>query len=221
VKRNPALGICAAVALVCITSAGSAQTPPSDGYDRTYEELIGPQKLPTLFDPEKYGMQKIDRPEDLFSLLTRKGRCQPGKTVKSGVPCAYVSYASPGTREDAYRESLRPIFKVESEDHIWTFLNSRLSLARIDDLLNVEDLADASGPERRTSYRPTALVGYDENQANCARSDGKSCVDAAHFLVFNRKKLLTPGCMDEIWNKRGGATGSGHQSRCRFDVPAR
>jgi len=202
----------------CIALAANAQTPPGDGFDHTYDEIIGPQKIPELFDPAKHGMTIVENPDRFYELLTEADRCPPKKTAKPRVPCALISYAPPGTVEAAYSQSLRPVFKVVDEDTIWTFLNGTLALAGVHDLWNVQDLTDPNDPDRPT-YDPTALVGQEENQEHCAKSGGLACVEERHFLTFVRQaQILTPGCVDEIWNNRGqgGPTDSGQQSRCRF-----
>lgn len=211
--------VCAVLSAACLmASEADAQTPPERGYDDTYADLIGPQPLPDLFDPADVGMTRVDDPQDLMSLLTVEGRCPPRKPASAGMPCAFISYAPENTREDAFANSLRPVFKVEGNGRVWTFLDGGLALVRISDLQMVSDLQDPSMPD--ASYRPTAIVGYEENQSTCSRLGKDACVDPSHFRTFVEMRYLTPACIDEIWKgRRGGASSVGAQSRCRFREP--
>jgi hypothetical protein len=205
-----------ASAVLSLALPAHAQTPTDDGYDHTYDEIIGPQKLPDLFDPIEHGMEPIESHDQFYAQLIQPGRCPPGKTQRKRVPCAMISYAPPGTFEEAYPRSLRPVLKVESESSVWTFVNGGLVHISIDELWGLQDLSDPTNPER-SSYDPTALVGYEENREHCATSRNQTCLKEEYFLFLaQQSEILTPGCVDEIWSRKGGATGAGAQSRCRF-----
>lgn len=209
-------GFFAAASVLCLTvSMAQAQPPPARGYDDTYADLIGPQPLPDLFDPGDLGMARVDDPQKLLELLTHEDRCPPRKRGTSGIPCALISYAPEKTLKESYASSLRPVFRLEGDERVWTFLDTELSLVQISNLWEVSDLHDANLPG--VTYRPTAVVGYEENNANCSRRGPEKCVDPSHFKMFVEWGYLTPACLDEIWNgRRGGASGVGVQSRCRF-----
>lgn len=187
----------------------AAQELPS--VDNPYEEVLGDQERPAIFDPEHYGMTLVDDPAIFLSLLIEADRCPPGGKGTKGIPCAAISYAPEGTRDEFYQRSLRPIFKVERSGRVWTFLDGQLALVPADFLLSVSDLSDASGLERG-SYVPTALVGYKETEVRCRRDE--PCVE--DFFFTFKSSILTTGCLEKIWNRRGGPTGSGEQSRCVY-----
>lgn len=205
------------LALLCLlTPLALAQSPLSPAYDDTYSDLIGPMPLPDLFDPTVIGMELIEYPSDLEAALTKSSRCPMRKTADRGMPCAFVSYAPENTLKASYLDSLRPVFKVESDSRVWTFLGGELSLVPVAELWEVVDLDDPKLPG--ASYQPTSIVGYEENLSNCARRGREKCVDPSHFEMFVEKGYLTPACIVEIWEgRRGGPSGVGVQSRCRFN----
>lgn len=187
--------------------------PPDDGYDRTYEEIIGPQKLAEIFEPTTLGMQWVEDSDELFDLLIADGRCPVGKRQDPGAPCALISYAPPNTRVDAFENALRPVFRVESASRVWTILDGSLALVDVSKLLATTDLLDSgSGP---MTYVPTALIGYRENTANCERLGRDHCLDSDNFSQYLESGFLTLACKEKIWSRRVGPTGVGQHSRCR------
>jgi hypothetical protein len=204
--------VCASLLLAL---PAQAQTPSRDEDVQPYEEIIGRQ---VYFDPAKFGMSKIETPDRFYDLLTRPERCPPGEPLaktKRKTACAFISYAPPGTNEAAYTKSLRPVFRVVSPDEIWTILDSGLARVSVKKLESVRDLKDPNDPARNRPYTPVAVVGASENEAACRAR--RKCVDTKFFrALIDDVGILTDGCVAEIWDSKGGASGAGEQSRCRY-----
>jgi hypothetical protein len=217
-RLSGSMGRARGFAVVCLAVCWSvhlpahAQTPPGTD-DQPYEEIIGRQEI-TYFDPAKFGMTKVETPDRLYDLLTQAQRCPPGQTAKRKTPCAFISYAPPGTNEAAYQQSLRPVFKVVSPEAIWTMMAGGPALVGVKNLEGARDLTDPNDPDRK-SYAPVAVVGTQENEAACKA--GRTCVDTGFFgKLVDEVRILSDGCVQEIWDKKVKVSEPGEQSRCRY-----
>gem|GEM_PF-5713137 len=192
----------------------SFQQPPDEVDDGP--DVLWVSEEPSSFDPATLGMQPVQDPTRLFELLTADGRCPVRKVQKAPTPCALISYAPPGTDQAAYENSLRPVFKVESRDAVWTFIDGKLVKTSISKLISVSDLNDQNDAER-VSYSPTAILGYQENRSSCSRASDSMCLAERNFMWFGRRPdILTPGCIEQIWKPKGGPRDPGEQTRCKF-----
>jgi len=192
---------------LCFALNTEAQTPPVSGDDEPYEEIrIDPRD--DVFKPAEYGMTELTDRHTLYEVLTRF--CPEGKRGKEGVPCAFISYPSD---KETYQISLRPVLKVVSRDKIWTFFRGQVALISLSTLERAGDFL-GDEPDSNNSYTATAIVGTEENKNRCDR--GLLCVDTAYFSdIVREKKLFTPGCIKEIWAKRGGPRDPGDWGPCQ------
>lgn len=199
--------------LFCFSLVAEAQAPPAKHDDEASEEVIE-LDTPGYFEPGKYGMTILTTPSQLGSAL--ESLCPKGKMAKSKTMCAFISYAPTETSQEAYQQSLRPIFRASGGGY-WTFIGGTLTLASVATLAYATDLTDANEPGRKDPYPATALVGFETNEQRCL--EGLQCVDLSFFTALvNDTRILTSACVDEIWNKRGGSSDAGSQNRCRFDL---
>lgn len=201
-----------AVLAACLAPA-EAQTPSLDESEGDAIVRFEPDR-PDYFDAAASGMTEVSAPGQLYSLL--ESFCRPDNSAhKAGMPCAYISYAPPGTSREAAQDSLRPVFRVLSQERIWTFYDARVALVTRSVLENATDLRDTNDPARTEPYVPTAVMGATENERRCKA--GLPCIDTSFAVaLFSDRTILTPGCIQEIWHRGGGPRGPGEQSRCRF-----
>lgn len=178
------------VALAAWGSGVCAAQPPVD----PFEDFREPGEPPPL-------MRTLSSADELYEELTKPGRCPEQEVRDRAVPCAFLVY--PGGK------ALRPVFKVMGARAIWTFLDTKLAKASIETLWNAADLIDPSG--ERARYAPVAVVGREEN---C--KEGVLCLEDNFSMFVGKHDILTPACIEEIWNQKSGPTDSGYQSRCRY-----
>jgi hypothetical protein len=208
----------AAVALLSVSfAAGASAQPPEPDNEIVdpWEDVLGvrtlPDTAPGSITPDFHS--DIPDADALYKLLTEPGRCPPRKPAPRRIPCAFIAYSS----LDQASPVLRPIFKIVGPKTIWTFLDSKLAEVTIDDLWLADDVRDAGGQ----SYAPMAVVGFQENQANCKLA-GQTCVADHHFRMFvDRTDILTRGCAGEIWGHRENATATQLTATCTVFVPDR
>jgi hypothetical protein len=195
--------------------AGASGQPPAD------DEDSGPDVLWTsvenLLGPEDLGMKKVSAGDDLYKVLTGSRRCNPEKASKPREPCAFISYAPSGSNEEAYTNTLRPVFRIISRNKVWSIIDGRLARVSVDNLAVARDLREPSGERTDKAYPAVGVIGWTENLDRCKSK--KKCIDMAYYRkLLSEVGILSSGCVDEIWNPKGGATGVGEQSRCRFST---
>lgn len=203
----------------CIAWFAHAQPPSTeDEVVDPYEEILGGLKLSEEPAPvlETLSIEGISSAQELYDLLTSANRCPEKKTVQRRVPCAFVSY----TALTDQHLSLRPVFKVEGPNTIWTFLDGKLAEITRDDLFEANDLGTSLGtPGKR--YPPVVVIGYFENKVNCGDSK-LPCIDASHFGMFlSSSSVLTYGCADQIWGQRTNYTEHQFTTYCDMYIPDR
>lgn len=197
---------------LCLAQGALAQPPVDD-------EDTGPDVLWTsvenLLGPEDLGMKKLSPGDDLYKALTASGRCDPGKPSKPREPCAFISYAPSGSNEEAYTNTLRPVFRIISRDKVWSIVDGRMARISVENLAVAKDLREPSGEATDKAYPAVAVIGWAESVERCKAK--KKCIDMSYYQkLVSDVGILTSGCVDEIWNPKGGATAVGEQARCRF-----
>ncbi len=204
------------VLLGAVLVAGASAQPPADE-----DEGSGPDVLWTsvenLLGPEDLGMKKLSAGDDLYKVLTASRRCNPDKASKPREPCAFISYAPSGSNVEAYANTLRPVFRIISRDKVWSVVDGRLARVNVENLAIARDLREPSGDPTDKAYPAVAVIGWTENLDRCKSK--KKCIDMAYYQkLVSEVGILTSGCVDEIWNPKGGATAIGEQARCRFST---
>jgi hypothetical protein len=194
--------------------AGAGAQPPAD-------EDTGPDVLWTsvenLLGPEDLGMKKLSAGDDLYEALTGSRRCNPEKPSKPREPCAFISYAPSGSNEEAYANTLRPVFRIFSRDKVWSVVDGRLARISVDQLEVARDLREPSGDPTDKAYPAVGVIGWAENLDRCKAK--KKCIDMTYYQkLVSEVGILSDGCVEEIWNPKSGATGVGEQSRCRYST---
>lgn len=184
-----------------------AQPPADDTPDvlwRSVDHLVGPEDL---------GMTQLSKPSDLYTALTATGRCDEGSKANAGTVCALISYVPLGADPKAYDKTLRPVFRVSSSERIWTIIDGKLARVSASSLEIADDFRDqgASVPPLPV----IAVAGVRENEDRC--NADLPCVDISYYLqLIDEVGILSNGCVDEIWNPKGGPTDVGAQKRCKY-----
>lgn len=148
-----------------------------------------------VYEPEEGEdvVPNIESPSLLFELLTAPGVCPVGSTQARRIPCALVADGE-----------LRPIFKIESRDKIWTLVKGKLALVTVGDLWHVRKFDEPFDPYN--PQRTTEVLGYEQNKKNCAL--GMNCVPEVRYTAFGSGRVLTSQCVTLIWDTT--------PARCRF-----
>lgn len=121
--------------------------------------------LPKKIDPAQYSLVTFQDQHDLYDLLTKDGRCPVKKLAEPRQPCALILYTPTGDG-DGLSANFKPVFGVVSKKTIWAIHNKKLQKVHIEDLYF--DTDDVIG-QKRTTYQSKAVIGNEENRANCER----------------------------------------------------
>jgi hypothetical protein len=188
----------AAVAPPPVISAAAAPTPAPV---KTAPTTAPVASLGTVknFDPKAYNIVTFREPRDLYTLLTQEGRCPPNEMAEPKQPCALILYKpAKGGTGDGLDANFKPVFKVVSKNTIWAIHGKKLQKVKIEDLYYDEEEIIGKG---KTSYLSVALIGNDENKANCEQ--GRPCL--ANLVVqdmFKMYKDMPDSVVETLWNLR-------------------
>lgn len=164
----------AGIFLVCALPV-FAQTKDFNPYAAVFESEEGETATPY-----------IKSANALYTLLTDPDACPIGSMQARRVPCALVADGE-----------LRPVFKIEGPERIWTLVRGELALVSVEDLWHVRKFDvpfDPYNPQRTSD-----VLGYAQNKKNCATS-GTHCVPEARFTLFSGGRILTANCVTLIWD---------------------
>jgi hypothetical protein len=154
-----------------------------------------PPTQPGVFDPTRYSLVKFDDQGDLYDLLTKEGRCQPGKTAAPRQPCALILYRPTDGSAGSLSANFKPVFKVVNRNTIWAIHDKQLQKIKIDNLYF--DVVDVIGG-KKTTYESIALVGNAENTANC--DQGKPCLgNLVQQDMFRMYTNMPDSVVQVIW----------------------
>jgi hypothetical protein len=154
-----------------------------------------PPTQPGVFDPARYSLIKFDDQGDLYDLLTKEGRCQPGKTADPRQPCALILYRPTDGSAGSLSANFKPVFKVVNRNTIWAIHDKQLQKIKIDNLYF--DVVDVIGG-KKTTYESIALVGNAENTANC--DQGKPCLgNLVQQDMFRMYTNMPDSVVQVIW----------------------
>jgi hypothetical protein len=147
------------------------------------------------FDPEKYSLVTFTNTADLYTLLTRDGRCAPKKLAEPRQPCALILYRPEDGASGGLSANFKPVFRVDSRASVWAIHDKKLQKVRIESLyFDIEQIIG----QKQATYRSVALIGNDENQANCDK--GQPCL--SHLVaenLFNMYRNMPDSVVEVIW----------------------
>jgi hypothetical protein len=151
------------------------------------------------FDPARYSLVAFDNTDDLYNLLTQDGRCLPNKTAAPRQPCALILYRPVDGSTEGLTANFKPVFKVVNRKSIWAIHDKKLQKIAIEDLYF--DNVDVIGGKKMV-YISVALVGNEENTANCQAS--RPCLgNLVTEDMFNMYRNMPDSVVEVIWGAVG------------------
>jgi hypothetical protein len=132
---------------------------------------------------------------DLYTLLTRDGRCAPKKLAEPRQPCALILYRPEDGDTGGLSANFKPVFRVDSRASVWAIHDKKLQKVRIESLyFDIEQIIG----QKQATYRSVALIGNEENQANCDK--GQPCL--SHLVAENLFSMygnMPDSVVEVIW----------------------